>query len=183
VWSAGHSETDPDITQSDLPMGLDHIAANLESMRMAEEASGGEVAMSSFVWMVYPGMRLTLPEHLTLYRYLNEIFWPASYAHMRRMADYQNRVFRAFATRHGLEYFDVASEFPRDPDLFGDGVHMTADGLRLLAWMYLQQIVPLVERRVAEGRWPRPVAAHDTGDRLRPHVGILRRQDILSQCS
>jgi lysophospholipase L1-like esterase len=183
VWPANRSETDPDVTQPDMPMGLDHIVANLESMRAAAAAAGGELAMSSFIWMVYPGMRLTLPEHLTLYRYLNEIYWPASYAHMRRMADYQNRVFHAFANRHGLEYFDVAAGFPRDPDLFTDGVHMTEDGLRLQAWMYLQQIVPLVERRIAEGRWPGQGSREDPGDRLRSHVSLLRRQDILHHCS
>lgn len=182
VWPDGRSETDPDVTQSPLPMDLHHVVDNLESMRTALQSSGAELALSSFVWMVYPGMRLSFPEHLTLHRYLNETYWPVSYAHMRRMADYQNRVFEAFAKRYGLVYLDLAKMLPRDPDLFGDAVHMTPDGLRLQAWLYVQQLVPLVETRVAEGRWPRPAAAQPPVDRLRSHVTLVSRREVMSHC-
>ena len=52
---------------------------------------------------------------------------------IRRMADFQNLVFRTYARKHGLTYLPMDEAFPHDPDLFGDAIHMTQRGLRLRA--------------------------------------------------
>lgn len=183
IWPTDVDEHNPDATHQPLPMNLDAVVANLDAMRAALAGTGGELALSSFIWMVYPGMVLDLNRHLTIYRYLNDTYWPASYAHIRRMADFQNRVFENYATQHGLPFLDVARDFPRDPDLFGDAIHMIPQGLRLQAWTYLQQLIPLIEAQVQADRWPRaPRAGGAKKDPASDPPHLVSRKDILAQC-
>jgi hypothetical protein len=44
---------------------------------------------------------------------------------------------------------------PRDPDLFVDAIHNTQSGVRLQAWVVLQELLPLVEKKLASGAWPK----------------------------
>ena len=185
IWPPDVDEQHPDVAHVPLPMDLDAVLRNLDSMRTSLRDTGSELAVSSFIWMVYPGMVLDLSRHLTLYRYLNDTYWPVTYAHMRRMADFQNRLFENYAKHYGLVFLDVAKDFPRDPDLFGDAIHMTQEGLRLQAWTYLQQLVPMIETRFTTYRWP---SAPRTGSRAaqwnpadyKPH--LVSRKDIVAQC-
>ena len=50
---------------------------------------------------------------LTLYEYLNRGYWPVTYAEIRRLADFQNRVFANYARVHRLPFIDIASEYRR----------------------------------------------------------------------
>jgi hypothetical protein len=75
---------------------------------------------------------------------------------MRRYLDFQNQAFRKYARVHGLDLIDVAAEYPRDPRLFDDAIHMTRAGVRLHAWITFNALVPIVERKLGEREWPRP---------------------------
>ena len=44
---------------------------------------------------------------------------------------------------------------PRDPDLFVDAIHTTQTGVRLRGWVAFQELLPLVERQLASGTWPK----------------------------
>jgi hypothetical protein len=186
IWPPDVDERNPDVTHVPLPMSLDAVLRNFDAMRASLAGAGGELAVSSFIWLVYPGMVLDLTRHLTLHRYLNDTYWPSSYAHLRRMADFQNRLFASYAARYGLVFLDVAGDFPRDPDLFGDAIHMTQEGLRLQAWIYLQELVPVIDARIRAGSWPRPPrAVVAAGSRRDPSVytpHLVSRNDILAQC-
>jgi len=155
-WPRDVDERDPDVFASDLPMDLRQVVSDLKNMREALAARGGELAISSFVWLVHDGMQLDLKRHLQIYRYLNDSYWPISYALMRRMADFQNRVFEKYAQVERLPYLDIAERFPQDPDLFGDAIHMTYPGLKLQAWLFVQALVPIILARTEAGTWPRP---------------------------
>jgi hypothetical protein len=164
-------------------MELQLIARNLTTVRDAAARNGTELAIASFVWMVYPGMRLDLTRHLILFRYLNESYFPATYAHMRRMADFQNRVFRAFAGKHGAIYLPMDETFPRNPDLFGDAIHMTERGLRLQAWIYLQQLLPIIQSRIDSHQWPKqPAASPVSAAWAATPPRTLSRASILASC-
>jgi len=183
VWPAGIDERNPDLSRPKLPMGMEGVVARFDSMRQALSGTGTELALASFVWMVYPGMRLDMTRHLTLFRYLNESYWPVSYAHMRRIADFQNRVYEIYARQHQLPYLPMAEAFPRDPDLFGDAIHMTPRGLRLRAWIYLQQLIPIIEARIASHRWPKaPSARRTPADWAAQPPKLVSRASILASC-
>lgn len=183
-WAKGLNLSDPDLDGPGLPSNLPAILADLESMRKALAPSGGELAVSSFIWMVQDGMRLDPDRHQTLYHYLNGTYWPTSYAVMRQLADLQNTVFRKYAARHHLEFFDVAADFPQNPDLFGDAIHMRPQGLRLLAWIYVQKLIPLIEARIQSGALPRPmVTPRSEHPAFAVKTGLVSRDEILASCS
>jgi hypothetical protein len=185
TWPSGVDESAPDPYDSRLPMDLPRVIRNLDDMRAALAPGGGQLVLSSFIWLAHAGLKLDLVRHANTYRYLNDAFWPIPYAHIRRMADFQNRVLERYARRVGAPFVDVDRTFPRDPDLFDDPVHLNDAGLRLMAWIYLQELVPLIDERLASGQWPRPakapVAVHPAFDQ--PDRRLVTAADIAAHCS
>ena len=154
-WPATLDEHDPPLSDPRLPVQLPVILRDLEAISAAVSSYGGTLVPSSFVWLVHRGLVLDRRRDAGLYSYLNESYWPFSYAHMRRLIDFQNRVFRKYAVSSRLLPFnDVASVYPRDPRLFLDAIHMTPAGIKLKAWLVFQQLVPHLAARIADGRLP-----------------------------
>ncbi len=156
-WPAEVDEFNPDLSKRDLfPSRLGQILDDLDYIREAVEGTGSEFVLTTFTWMVHDGMVLTLPDDKNLYRYLNVTFYPFTYAHMRRHADFQNRVYSTYAREHGVYLLDVDAAFPKEPRLFNDAIHMREDGVRLRAWLMTALLLPMIEERLADGRLPRP---------------------------
>lgn len=155
TWPDGVSEIEPDVASHKLPMDLPNIVACLDKIRTALASIHAELVLSSFVVIVHPGMRLDIDRDLTLFNYLNRVYWPFTYAEMRRLADFQNRVFERYAQAHALPFIDMARDFPQDPALGADAIHFRYEGLSLQAWIYVQRLIPIIESRIADGRLPR----------------------------
>jgi len=155
-WPDGVDEQSPDITRADLPLSLPVILHDLDTIHAAVERDGGELALASFVWLARDGLRLDPVRQAPIYEMLNGRFWPYRYSDVRRMADFQNRVFARYAAAHGVPFIDVAGVFPQDPALFLDAIHFNHEGTRLQAWIVFQALLPLVRDRLASGTWPRP---------------------------
>jgi hypothetical protein len=160
AWPADLDEQDPPLNHPRLPLLLPDIMRDFDQMRAALSVHGGRLVISSFVWCVKEGLRLDRGENSGVYQHLNEMYWPYSYAYMRRLADFQNRVFAKYAATHGLDFVDIASGYPLDPRLFDDGIHMTAPGTKLMAWISFQYLVPILERSIAAGRLPQAARQH-----------------------
>jgi hypothetical protein len=160
IWPAGLDERDPDIGRPDLPMTLSTIVHDLDAIRGAAKQSGAELVLASFFWLVKDGMMLDPIRHRTILEYLNG-YAPFRYRDMERMAAFQNRVFAKYASAHKLAFIDIAKLTPFDPDLFVDGIHTTYAGERLRAWIFFQQLLPIVESHLKSGAWPRQVAPSD----------------------
>jgi hypothetical protein len=184
-WPTGLSEDSPDVTRADaLPIGMNVVVKSLDAIRHSVATTGTELALSSFIWMVDDGMRLDLSRHLTLYRYLNETYWPVTYEHMHRMAAFENAVFRNYARTYGLAYVPMAESYPRDPDLFGDAIHLTERGLRLQAWLFLQQLIPIVEARTMLHAWPKAASPNrPSADWAAEPPRLVTRRSVLASCS
>jgi len=182
-WPSGISEENPDVTAPGLPIAMDTVVKDLDAIRESLAGIGAELALSSFVWMVDDGMRLDLSRHLTLFRYLNETYWPLSYAHIHRMAAFENAVFRNYARTYHLLYLPMAESYPHDPDLFGDAIHLTERGLRLQAWLYLQQLIPIIEARMASHAWPKASSPRrPSADWAAQKHPLVTRASIFASC-
>jgi hypothetical protein len=153
-WPADVDERDPDLASPHLPIELPHILHDLDTIRDALNSENGRLVMTSFVWLVYPGLVLDPARDADVFAYLNTTFWPFAYDHMRRLLDFQTRVFRKYAVVHGLDFIDVDAQFPRDPRLFDDAIHMTRAGMHVQAWIVFNGLVPAIERELAAGRLP-----------------------------
>jgi hypothetical protein len=159
-WPADVSETEPDITRTDLPVNLSTIISDLDKSRITLEAAGSELAVSSFKWIVHDGLVLDPVRNQVLWQHLNLAKWPFTYRDLDRLASFQNLVLARYAAAHGLPFIDVAGQMPDDPDLGTDAIHFSYGGVRLHAWIVLQALVPLIERRMAAGAWPTRPRAH-----------------------
>src|SRR5262249_25815722 len=153
-WPASINEFDPNPVDPKLPVELPAIVHDLRAIHAAVHNAGSELAISSFVWLAYDGMVLDLPRQKNLHDYLNVTFGIFPYAHIRRMADFQNRVFKNFASADDDLFIDVSQFYPQDSNLFDDAIHMNQTGVRLHAWIVLQQLIPLLRERISSVRLP-----------------------------
>lgn len=155
-WPNGVDEFAPSLTGAALADGPKGILGNLDRIRGDLQGIGAELILTSFVWLVKEGMVLDPLKHQFIHRYLNVGLYPFRYRDIRRATDFQNRVLEAYARTHGLEFIDIAKVYPEDPDLFTDPIHQTYAGVRLRAWIVLQQLIPILTRRLDAGQLPRP---------------------------
>ncbi len=152
----GVDEFKPERADLGKALDLKHILANLDQIKADLEAHQARLLLATFNWFAYDGLVLDPARHRVLYGYLNRVYWPISYANMRRMADFQNRVFRLWAAENNVRLIDVAGQMPPHPDLYDDAIHNTELGIRLRAWINFQTIVPLLKRDIETKRLPRP---------------------------
>lgn len=156
VWPPGLDEQDPDLAYPDLPVSLNEIQADLDRIRADLATIGSDFALSSFAWMVKDGLVLDPIRHRYILEQLNVSNYPYRYRDLERLAKFQNRVFAKYARTHGIAFIDVAGQLPLDPDLFLDAVHASYAGTRLRGWITFNQLIPLIERHLADRSWPRP---------------------------
>jgi hypothetical protein len=156
IWPPNLDEADPDLTRQDLPVQLPIILRDLDRIRANVTAAGAELALSSFKWFVHDGLVLDPVRHRTVLGHLNIAMYPLRYRDIARVASLQNRVYDKYAAIQGLPFFDVANLMPPSKDLYTDAVHFSYAGIRLHAWIVMQGLVPLIEKRLSAGVWPRP---------------------------
>ncbi len=115
VWPAGLDENNPDLSYPDLPVNLNIILRDLESIRTDLATVGSDFAVSSFVWTVKDGMVLDPIRHRYILEQLNIANYPFRYRDMERLATFQNRVLAKYAATHGLPFVDIARYTPLRP--------------------------------------------------------------------
>jgi hypothetical protein len=155
-WPATISEQQPDPDAADLPLNLPQIVHDLDDIRRTSAEHGATLVVTSFIWMVDRGLVVDPVDRAAFYDALNVKLWPVTYADIRRLADFQNRTFRAYAAKRDVAFIDASAHFPRDLALFRDPVHMTLDGDRLRAWIMFQGLVPILQAKIAAGQLPQP---------------------------
>ena len=156
VWPAGLDEANPDLSYPRLPVSLNIIQRDLDRIRADLATTGGELAISSFMWMVKDGLVLDPLRHKYILDQLNIANYPFRYRELERLATFQNRVLAKYAAVHGLTFVDIAGKTPFDPDLFVDAVHPNYGGVRIRGWVAFNQLLPAIEKHLADGSWPRP---------------------------
>jgi hypothetical protein len=155
TWPQGLDEQDPDLAFASLPVSLNVIQNDLDHIRGDLATIGSDFALSSFAWMVKDGLMLDPVRHKYIIEQLNAGYWPYRYRDIERLVHFQNRVLAKYARIHGLPFVDVAGQLPLDPDLFIDAVHTSYAGTRLRGWINLQALIPVIEKHLADGSWPR----------------------------
>jgi len=157
VWPPGLDEQNPDLAYPKLPVQLNEIQRDLDRIRADLATVGSDFALSSFAWMVKDRLVLDPIRHRYILEQLNVSNYPYRYRDLERLAKFQNRLFAKYARVHGIGFIDVASQLPLDPDLFLDAVHTSYAGTRLRGWITFNQLVPLIEKHLADKSWPRPM--------------------------
>jgi hypothetical protein len=177
VWPEGLNEADPDLSHPQLPVSLNVIQADLDKIRTELAAVGSDFALSAFLWMVKDGMVLDPVRHRYILEQLNVGYFPFRYRELERLAQFQNRLLAKYAKVHHLTFIDTTRYMPLEPDLFTDAVHTTYAGLRLQAWIVFNQLLPMIEKHLADGSWPRP------RDPSAPALPTITPRKITFDCS
>jgi len=87
-------EDDPSPDSPDLPIQLPAIVKDLDAIRAGLNSIGGGLAVCSFEWYTPSGAPISPPGTKFIYQQLNTVLWPLRYDDIRRLSDFQNRVFR-----------------------------------------------------------------------------------------
>ena len=153
-WPGEVDKDNPNPDSPYLPLELPAIMKDLDAIRADLGSIGGSLAVCSFEWLTPIGASLSPTRHEFIYEQLNTVLWPLRYADIRRLSDFQNRVFRNYAASRKIPFLDVADEIPQDPNLFVDAIHMTEVGERVKAWIVFQQLVPVIRRLIESGQLP-----------------------------
>jgi hypothetical protein len=177
VWPKGLDEDDPDLAYPDLPINLNIIRRDLDRMRSELADAGSDFALSSFLWMVKDGMVLDPVRHRYILDQLNIGNFPFRYREMERLSNFQNRFLAKYARTYGIPFIDTARYMPLEPDLFVDAVHTNYAGLRLQAWVTFNLLLPVVEKHLADGSWPRP------RDPAAPALPVITPRKIALDCT
>ncbi len=160
VWPQGVDERNPNPAAPNLPTNLNVILRDLDRIREDLATIDSELVLTSYRWLVRDGMVLDPVRHKYILEYLNVGNHPYRYRDMARLAAFQNRIYANYAKNHGIDFIDVDGAMPFEPDLYIDAIHNNYAGVRMKAWVVLQQLIPLIERRLADGTWPKnPVGA------------------------
>jgi hypothetical protein len=175
-WPNEVDRDNPDPDSPNLPLDLPGIVKDLDAIRADLHAIGGRLTVCSFEWFT-PSGALSPTRHEFIYKRLNTVLWPLLYADVRRLSDFQNRVFRNYAASRKIPFLEVASEIPQDPDLFIDPVHMTEVGERVKAWIVFQQLVPVIRRLIESGQLP-----HHTDAALLPKPLSMAAAEMPTNC-
>jgi hypothetical protein len=156
----GLNEFNPNRQQLGNVLALRRILKDLDLIKQDLDKQQVKMVMTTFNWFAYDGMVLDPARHRNLYGYLNRVYWPISYANIRRAADFQNRIFEGWATDQQVPLIDVAGLMPKEPDLYDDAIHNTYTGTRVRAWIIFEALVPMLERDIEAGKLPRPAKLH-----------------------
>lgn len=178
-WPDAVDERNPEVDSPYLPLQLSTIVTNLDSIRNSMASVGGKLVLCSFEWLVKDGMPLSPTRHQFVYKQLNTVLWPLRYSDIRRLADFQNRVFQRYAAARNIPFVDVAALLPQDPNLFTDAIHMTDTGERVKAWIVFQKLAPLIRRELESGRLPRASASAS----LPPPPSMAASEMSLGRCN
>ncbi|MGD9883832.1 MAG: hypothetical protein AB7F22_16995 [Reyranella sp.] len=155
VWPHGLDEQNPDPNYPALPVNLNVILHDLDDIRLSAALVGSDFAVVSFPWMVRDGLVLDPVRHKYIIQQLNVTNYPYRYRDLERLARFQNRVLANYAKGHGAHFIDLASRTPLNPDLFVDAVHTNYAGGKLRGWIAFNLLLPIVEKHLADGSWPR----------------------------
>lgn len=152
----GLDEFNPERARLGGALALRRILNDLDQIKRDLDEHDVQLVLGAFDWFVYDGLMVDPTRHRTLYGYLNRVYWPISYANMRRAADLQNRVFVRWAEANAVPVVDVAGLMPKHPDLYDDAIHNTQLGVRLRAWLNFEALVPLLKDDIESDILPRP---------------------------
>ena len=152
----GLDELKPDRAHLGNVLALDRILGDLDQIKADLEANNVRMLVGTFDWFAYEGLILDPQRHRNIYGHLNRVYWPISYANIRRAADFQNRVFKLWAAENGVQIIDVAGSMPPHPDLYDDAIHNRPLGIRIRAWINFEALVSLLKQDIESGVLPRP---------------------------
>src|SRR5262249_14520291 len=132
------------------------LIRNLDKYKESADSIHTTPLVSTERVCAWDGMVLRRGANDRLYQMLNSsVFWPFSYADVRKILDAQNAVINAWARTNGVDVVDIDGRIPFDPSLCNDPWHDTELGQQMRAWLIFQALLPGLEEGLSRGLLPR----------------------------
>jgi hypothetical protein len=132
------------------------LIRNLDKYKEIADSTHTTALVSMERVCAWDGLVLRRGANDRLYQLLNSsVFWPFSYADVRKILDAQNGVIATWAKENGLDVVDIDGRMPADPDLCNDPWHDTELGQQMRVWLIFQALLPKLEDGLSRGLLPR----------------------------
>lgn len=129
---------------------LTSLALHLDQFKRIADSLRATPLVSTERLCVWDGMVLRNGNSRALYQSLNgPLFWPFSYADLRRMLAVHNATINAWAAANGVTVVDIDGRLPRRPELCDDAFHDVPVSQHMRAWLIFQAMVPKLEHDLA----------------------------------
>jgi hypothetical protein len=153
------------------------MAGYLDRFRVIAAALHATPLVSTERLCVWDGMVLRNGSSRGLYQSLNgPLFWPFSYADLRRTLAAHNGEVRAWAAANGVTVVDIDGLLPQRPELCEDAFHDVAVSQQMRAWLIFQALVPLLEHDLANQLVP-----HDNAEKSGVHPYLDKPIEVLDR--
>jgi lysophospholipase L1-like esterase len=113
----------------------------LRRMAAAAKAANTSLAFVSFVTVADDGLHVNYEESPYLFDQVYRTYYPLTPGEIGKAYAYYNNQSRQVAEENNLPYYDLATEFPQDPEYFpSDYIHFNPEGNRLFARLLAQHL-------------------------------------------
>ena len=121
--------------------GALRYADTLRAMAAATKAVNTTLVFTSFVTVANDDLQVDYQENPYLFDQVYRTYYPLTPGEIgRAYAQYNNQT-REVAAENNLSYYDLAGEFPKDPQYFpSDYIHFSPEGNRLFAHLIVQHL-------------------------------------------
>jgi lysophospholipase L1-like esterase len=121
--------------------GAAQYAATLRGMAAAAKSANTTLVFASFVTVANGDLRVDAQTDPLLFDQVYRTYYPLTPGEIGRAYAYYNNQTREVAAENNLSYYDLAAEFPKDPQYFPlDYIHFSPEGNRLFAHLVAQHL-------------------------------------------
>ena len=121
--------------------GAGQYADTLRRMAAAAKAANTTLVFASFVTVANNDLQAGYETSPALFDQVYRTYYPLTPGEVGRAYAYYNNESREVARENNLSYYDLAAEFPKDPQYFPlDYIHMSPEGNRLFAHLLAQHL-------------------------------------------
>jgi lysophospholipase L1-like esterase len=127
--------------ESGVRSGAPQYADTLRRMAGAARAANTTLVFASFVTVAHEGLQVDYGENPSLFDQVYRTYYPLTPGEVGRAYAHYNNQSRQVAAEYNLSYYDLAGEFPKDPQYFPlDYIHFSPEGNRLFARLLVQHL-------------------------------------------
>jgi hypothetical protein len=164
----GVDEFSPDIHQPNLPLNLNQIITDLDSIHHLLSKAKSKLIVCSFAMIAEDSLLEQNMDYASVYSYWSHDYGNVPLSVIRRFNKFENLVFKKYALKNDLLFIDVANDLVKTPSAFIDGIHLSCDGMKLHAWSVFTQVLPMIEKKIALDQLPNKFIQKDS---IHPYLG------------
>jgi hypothetical protein len=141
------------LQNSRLPLHMPEIVASLDDMMAHLDTTNQAFVLSSFA-MITADSVLDKSENANIYGYWLHDYGSIPVKYIADLNKAANSIFKKYAETRNLAFIDVSQQLCKYPGLFIDGIHLNCEGMKIHAWIVFNQLLPIIEKKMADGKLP-----------------------------